>query len=73
MYKKIEHIQISKYMDKKLSHFQVYGYSDIIVNLVPNHQFIVDTWCEQYIEYITNISHLRNKWLHMKTQHLVYI
>jgi hypothetical protein len=23
--------------------------------------------CEQYIECIINISHLKNKWLHMKT------
>jgi len=41
----------------------------MIVNLVPNHQFIVDTWCEQYIECI---SHLRNKWQHMKTQHVTF-
>jgi len=43
------------------------------MNLVPNHQFTFDTWCEQYIEYIINISHLRNKWLHMKTRYLTYI
>jgi hypothetical protein len=41
--------------------------------LVSNHQFTIDTWCEQYIEFIINISHLRNKWLHMKIRHLVYI
>jgi len=35
-------------MDKLLSYFQVMG-KVIIVDLVPNHQFIVDTWCEQYM------------------------
>jgi hypothetical protein len=60
-------------MDKILSYFQVYGQGKIITNLVPNHQFTIDTWCEQYIECITNISHLRNKWLHMKTWHMAYI
>jgi hypothetical protein len=41
-------------MDNILSHFQAYGEGKIIINLVQNHQSIIDTWCEQYIEHITN-------------------
>ncbi len=55
------------YMDKILSYFQVCELGKIIVNFAPNHQFILDTWCEQCIECIIYISHLINKWLHMKT------
>ncbi len=53
-------------MDKKLLCFQVYRYGKITVNLVKKHQSIINTRCEQYIECIINISHLKNKWLHMK-------
>jgi hypothetical protein len=37
-------------MDKIFSYFQVYGKDKVIVNLMPKHQFTIDTWCEQYIE-----------------------
>jgi hypothetical protein len=48
MYQKNQYTNFWKYMDKILSYFQVYGWGKIIVNLVPNNQFIVDTCCEQY-------------------------
>jgi hypothetical protein len=53
-------------MDKRLPHFQVYGQSKIIVDLVEMHQY-VGMCCEQYIECITSISHLKRKWLHIDT------
>ncbi len=57
-----------------MPHFQVYGQGKIIVNLMKKHQYATYTWCEQYIECINmSIPHLKNKWLHMKIWHLVYV
>ncbi len=41
---------------------------------MKKHQYATNTWCEQYIESINmSIPHLKNKGLHMKNWHLVYV
>ncbi len=42
-------------MDKRLPCFEVYGKSKKLINLIEMHHYATNTWCEQYIEQITNI------------------
>ncbi len=45
--------KFKKYMDKKLSHFQVYGYCRVVVNVLKHTLFTIVH--EQYIPCITTI------------------
>jgi hypothetical protein len=35
------------------------------------HDYISNIWCEQYIEYIVNILHLKNKLLNLRNWDMV--
>jgi hypothetical protein len=35
--------------------------------------YITNTWCEQYIEYIINILHLKKKWLNIRNWNMAIL